>query len=198
LESLNLRYRFVNDGDDGVIIISRKDLGKLEGMYEWYEQYGYKMQAETPVDVLEEVEFCQCRPVWDGEKWLMCRNPDVVLNRDTYTTKSVQTIGQWNYYRGAIGNCGIAAAGGMPVVGAFYEALARGAKDVRSDDTSTGLYWMALGQNRTNQGIISAETRVSFFKAFGYTPDQQIRMEAEYKLINNKYHPSGVHQYFYR
>jgi hypothetical protein len=127
----------------------------------------------------------------------MCRHPDVVQNRDTYTIKSVQTKGQWNYYRGAIGNCGIAAFGGLPVVGAFYEALARGAKNVRSDDTSLGLYWMALGQDRKNTPI-RPETRVSFYKAFGYTPDEQVRIEIEYSRKQHEYHPSGVHQYFYR
>jgi hypothetical protein len=194
LESLNITHRFINDGDDGVIIINRCDLARLSGMYDWFSDYGYKMQAEEPVDVFEEIEFCQCRPVWEGAFYIMCRHPIVVINRDAYTTKSVETEGQWNYYRGAIGNCGIACSGGMPVLQNFYAALARGGKNVRSVDTSLGLYWLALGLSRQIREP-SSSTRVSFFKAFGITPDEQLILEQRYDRVVPTYRPSGTHQY---
>lgn len=192
--SLGIDYRFINDGDDGVIIISRDNLVKLEGMFEWFEQYGYKMQAEEPVEVFERIEFCQSKPVWDGNGYIMCRKPDVVMNRDAYTTKSVETEGQWNYYRGAIGNCGIASAGGLPVLQNFYRALARGAKDVRSNDTSLGLYWAAIGLDRKYTPV-SARTRFSFYLAFDITPDEQVRLEKRYDGLVPSYLPTKVHQY---
>lgn len=194
LKSLNIKFRFVNDGDDGVIFVDKKDLSKLDGLYDWFTQYGYKMEAEAPVDVFEEIEFCQCHPVWDGKLWLMCRNPFVVINRDAYTTKSVQTKGQWDFYRGAIGVCGIAAMGGMPVVGAYYSALARGTKMRRVDDETLGIYWMAVGLDRKCTAPLS-QTRVSFFLAFGITPDEQIVLERKYDAMVASYCPSGVHQY---
>jgi hypothetical protein len=194
LESLNIRYRFVNDGDDGLIFIERDDLNKLSGMTEWFETYGYRMSTEEAVDVFEHIEFCQCHPVWDGEMWIMCRHPDVVLTRDAYTTKSVETKGQWDYYRSAIGNCGIACTGGIPVLQSFYLSMTKDGKSVRSQDTSTGLYWMALGLDRVVKPI-HPSARLSFFKAFDITPDEQIVLEQSYSRCQPRYEPAGTHQY---
>jgi hypothetical protein len=195
LESLDVPYRFINDGDDGVILIERKHLDKLEGLQAWFENYGYKMQTEEVVDVFERIEFCQCQPVWDGSRWLMCRKPDVVIKRDVYTTKPAETKGQWDYYRGAIGNCGIAGCGGIPVLDAFYSMMARGAKNVRSQDTNTGLYWMAIGMDRVS-GEPSTDSRVSFFKAFDITPDLQVALEARFRNHHPVYSgPTQIQQY---
>jgi hypothetical protein len=195
LKSLNIKFRFINDGDDGVIFIEKSDLSKLGNMYEWYEQYGYKMQAEAPVSILERVEFCQCQPVWNGEEWLMCRKPDVVLNRDAYTTKSVQTKGAFDYYRSAIGTCGVAALGGMPVLNAFYEALRRGAKIIDDPDPDFGgIYWMSRDMNLTGRSVTPL-ARYSFYLAFDISPDEQVQLERMYSAYTPQYEPSGVHQY---
>ena len=58
MESLNIRYRVVNDGDDAVLFISRSDLDKLESLDIWFKTYGYNMTTEEPVEVFEELEFC--------------------------------------------------------------------------------------------------------------------------------------------
>ena len=61
--------------------------------------------------------------------------------------------------------------GGLPVLQAFYQALGRASNvEARSNDQSLGLYWLALGQDRKVREI-KPSARVSFFKAFGITPD---------------------------
>lgn len=194
LTSLNINFRLVNDGDDSVIILDQSDLHHLDDMYNWFVQYGFKMEIEKTVYEFEHIKFCQCNPVWDGSGWLMVRDPRVVVSRDCYTIKSVRTKGQFDYYRGAIGNCGIAAYGGMPVIGEFYNWMSRGAKNVRSEDTSLGMYWMSLGMDR-KLTTISQETRYSFFKAFDITPDVQLSFEKDLASKTMLYRPSRVHQY---
>jgi len=197
LKSLSIKFRFINDGDDGVIFLEKRDLQKLSELPKWYADYGYNMQVEEPVSVIEQVEFCQCKPVWEGSKYIMCRHPDVITNRDAYTIRSVASIGQWNYYRGAIANCGLSCMGGMPVAQSFYAALGRGAKDVKLNDTSLGIYWLALGMSRKFTSI-SPEVRLSFMKAFDITPDEQIRIEKRYDEMVVSYRPGKTEQYLYR
>jgi len=196
LKSLKIPFRFINDGDDGVILVNREHLSKLNNLQAWFRDYGYKMETEDPVYYLEQIEFCQCKPIWDGKAYIMARNPDVVCNRDAYTTKSVATRGQWDYYRSAIATGGLRAMGGIPVVQNFYRALGKGAKEVELTDTSTGLYWMGQGLTRTfNQP--NPSTRLSYFIAFDITPDTQVVMEEKYDTMVPMYEPSGVHKYLY-
>lgn len=193
-----IQYRFFLDGDDGGLIVSRKDLHLIFDLVDWFATLGYVTILEEAVDTFEQINFCQSNPVWNGERYIMCRNPDKIMNGDCYTTKSVTSKKQWDYYRASIGNCGIAAMGELPIVGAYYDALRRGAGAPKATlDEQSGLYWMSRGMNRERRQP-GDETRVSFFKAFGYTPDQQILLEDKYDRLVHEYLPSGVHQYLYQ
>jgi hypothetical protein len=189
MEQLQIPYRFVNDGDDGVLFIEREDLHMLHELDEWFRGYGFVMECEEPVDVIEQLEFCQCKPVWD-DGYVMCRKPDVVTRKDAFTTKPMNTKGHWDYYRGAVGSCGIAAMGGMPVNQSFYSMLRRGTSRPRRGygPLDSGLWYQSQGmENRIKEP--SAETRLSFFKAFDIVPDMQRVLEKWYDGTVPTYSP---------
>lgn len=194
LTALGIDYRFCNDGDDGVIIVERESLQKLSDLTDYFKQFGYDMQVEPEVEVFEKIEFCQSQPVLGPHGWIMCRKPSVVLKRDAFTTKSMDQVGQWNYYRGAVASCGLASMSGMPVLQEFYSMLGRGTEMKRPSILNSGLERHAKGMEYGYTEVPS-HTRVSFYKAFGIEPDRQKMLEAVYRQHIPRYNPHRTHLY---
>jgi hypothetical protein len=168
------KYELMNDGDDCVLIMERRHLHRLNNLGNWFADFGYNMTREPPVYQLEELEFCQCRPVFDGAKWTMVRDPRVSLAKDLITFKSLNTRGDFDYLRCAISDCGLSLVGGMPIVQSYYLALQRGAKRKnwkRPANYTTGMQFMAHNMNRKISDP-TPEARLSFYLAFGYTPER--------------------------
>ena len=135
------------------------------------------MKREAPVYELEEIEFCQSHPVFDGTKWVMMRNFPVSVAKDLVSYKSVVSEAAWNGLRGSISDCGLALTGGLPVLPNFYTMLGRGAGEKRIKDVErTGMSY--LSERMSRQGLeVTPDARSSFFFAFGITPDEQLAME---------------------
>jgi hypothetical protein len=173
-----IRARLANNGDDCVVIMDGQDLLEFEdGLIEWFLELGFEMEVERPVKTFEHIQFCQTQPVWAGDRWLMCRQPDVAISKDLTSLLPLDKC--LKAYLGAIGQCGLRALGGMPVFQEFYANLALAGKGSGLGDHPTlasGLRMMADRLQR-GYGEISAETRASFCFAFGILPSEQIQLE---------------------
>jgi len=189
----NFRIALINDGDDCVLLCERKHVGDLADMGTWFQQLGMVMVAEEPVFELEQLEFCQSRPIeiTDGV-YRMVRDPRVVLSKDLITIKPVQGEADYMFYRRAIGQCGLSLAGDVPVMWQFYQAMMRGTTERHSAKSNgrkrvfeleTGMQYLALGMNEKCSEPTTA-ARVSFAKAFGIMPDLQLALEREYSRLD--------------
>lgn len=179
-DEVGLNAKLVNNGDDCVLFLEREDLGKLTTLPGWFQAMGFPMTIEDPVDTLEELEFCQCKPVYDGKRWRMVRNPHTSLVKDRFMMKNVSDSKTQSRLRDAIGMCGGAIAGDMPVYCSFYASMV----DVnhRSGgemDPNSGFFQMARGLI-TNFNKPTQEARYSFWLAFGITPDEQVELEERF------------------
>lgn len=65
--------KFINDGDDSVIVLERQDLEKLNNIPEYFSNLGFKMEIEPFVDTIEKVVFCQAQPVKVGPSYRFVR-----------------------------------------------------------------------------------------------------------------------------
>jgi hypothetical protein len=194
-------YSFADDGDDCLIIISRQHLGLLDDFERHMEALGLPVTLESPVDVFEEIEFCQSHPVLGPDGWVMCRDPKTSMCKDLYTTKPVDTFAQWNYYRKLMALSGLALTRGLPVMESFYKCLKRGVPEkvkIR-EEFETGMQWLSIGMSKYDESPeippkhVSADTRLSFFKAFDITPDEQRTLEEMYDASTPKYAPFFSH-----
>lgn len=181
----------LNDGDDCVLIFESDQLQCLDRLPEWFSQLGFIMKVEKPVYELEHVEFCQSHPIEvDVGVWRMVRDPRKVLSKDTYVVKPINNINDWDYFRTAIGQCGLSLAGDLPVFCEFYRCLMRGANPycTRSRRNrfraplDTGMEYLARGME-VKYSSPTDRARVSFCRAFDIWPDQQIALEEEYRRI---------------
>lgn len=177
--------RLVNDGDDCVVMLERHQFAELQATYlEFFESLGFTMKLEGYTTIFEEIDFCACRPIFDGSTWRMVRDPRKSLDKDLISVRPVTSHTTWANYCSAIADCGLALAGDLPVLGAFYGMLHQG-RDV-DRQLLTGMDYMARGLEQRS-ATINDTTRFSFYKAFGIKPDEQTALEEFYRSVTLSY-----------
>jgi hypothetical protein len=182
------KFRLANNGDDCVLIVESRDVALvLDGLYEWFLEFGFKMEVEPTVDTFERIVFCQSSPVFDGTKWVMVRDPRVSLSKDAICLNRNYSYGPGaRKWLGAVGACGLSMTGGIPVLQDYYSAFLRGGVDgLRWDPVvfETGMAMLAKGCSRGYREPTDA-ARVSFWQAFGVTPTEQRLAEESYRSVD--------------
>jgi hypothetical protein len=188
-KTCGVRIRLANNGDDCSVFMERGDLARFtDGLDAWFLEMGFTLTTEGTSEVFERVDFCQTRPVFTGRGWVMCRNPRVGLCKDVLCKqptmdRPVTGYRRWLYQ---VGQAGAAIADGVPVFSAAYSAFQRvGIACSRAQgfgDMSSGFEHMARGLVCCHTAIIP-EARLSFWRAWGITPDQQEALECHFREL---------------
>lgn len=181
IEDRGITARLVNNGDDCVVLCEKEDLDQFNGLDRWALDFGYQLVREDPVYDLEGIEFCQTRPVYTANGWRMVRDPRVAMSKDCVSLQGWDSEDAMRRWMGSVGACGLSLTRGVPVWEAWYSRLVRMGLDDDSGLTERvwdcGLGFLARGVEGCE---IVDESRMSFYRAFGITPDQQASLEAEY------------------
>jgi hypothetical protein len=198
---LRVPMEIMNDGDDCVLIFERVHLDNVRNkVADYFLQFGMRVVIDKIAHTLEEMEFCQCHPVYIPLHggYVMVRNPVKCLAGDASgfgsfcdgEAKARQTLR-------AIGLCGGFLVRGLPMLQPFYASLrAASPNSVQLDDPNAisatgflihakmlaGAEGVRLSTLREYQLItpIHPDTRVSFHKAFGIDPNYQRLVEERY------------------
>lgn len=190
---VGLKASLANMGDDCVIFLDKSQLKMLQmSLTGWWLDRGYNAIVEKPCEELEQIEFCQSKPVCVNGSWVMVRNPEKALTKDCITLQSSETPAQIGATYMAISTCGRIINSGVPISFALHSCLYRGAKkhskDVKLSDEfcfkaiEYGNYERMKGLTYKRKHI-SSSTRLSYYKAFGITPDIQIALEEYYQSL---------------
>lgn len=185
VDSLGIEARLINNGDDNVLICAGVDRGDVEcSLYTHWLRYGFEVVSEPPVYVLEQLTFCQMNPVFDGNQYIMVRNPITTMSKDAYSITPFNSVNAARMWAHAVGECGLSITGGIPVVQEYYHNWVRNGikkgKICRSKDFDSGLYHLSKLSSRCYSPVCD-DARYSFYLAFGLTPDQQVEMENYYR-----------------
>jgi hypothetical protein len=169
------------DGDDCLLFVPPASLPLLDNLSEWYLGYGLRMTVEEPAFEPEQVEFCQSRPVFDGQQWVLCRAPQKALNTDGFVPYHLSRVGALIHIR-AVGLCGLSLAAGLPIFDVFYSSLVAHGRTGRWDPVALGgiCYQHRLqvkAGNVAHSRPVHPDARISFWRAFGIHPDEQLVME---------------------
>lgn len=179
-----VRVELANNGDDCVVFMERHDEPAFQrGLSSWFRSKGFAMAVEPTVDTLEQVEFCQSRPVQLSTGWRMVRNVSSCLMKDPMCLLSIPNDKVYRKWLAAIGTCGGHLAAGVPVLSEFYGVFSRA-----GTSCSQGML-QEVFKNRSQlhlaqglkAGAIDANARVSFYYAFGILPDDQQQLEQFYR-----------------
>ncbi len=193
---LHGQVKLLNDGDDCVIIMDRRNLKRFtEGLQDWFLEMGLTMEYDGVYTDLESVEFCQSRPVFDSEHgYRLLPRPTKRLYSDLITTKNIGVKKVYNAQIGAIAGCGLAWAGGLPVFGAFYEWLGRGATPWipgEGDQYYKFRQELVSGMSRGMREPTDEE-RISFYFSFDISPEEQILIENYYSSLPDPIYSQAV------
>lgn len=193
---LHGKVKLLNDGDDCVIIMDRRTLTKFtDGLQEWFLEMGLTMEYDGIYTELEEVEFCQSRPVFDSvHGYRLIPRPTKRLYSDLITTKDISVKKVYNKQIGAVAGCGLALSDGLPVYNAFYQWLGRGATpwipeqgDFYYKFRQELIDGMSKGDRKPTD-----EERISFFFAFDISPQEQILIEDYYDSLHDPIYTKAI------
>lgn len=142
-----------------------------------FEAWGMTTKLEGIGWCPEEVSYCQARPVFLEDGWMMVRDYQRVLNRLPYTVRSYGGQGWIKYARG-VAACERALSSGVPILSAIAAGLRRDLGDGpmiidRSDERAYAIAMQVANYNRT----ITDAARDSYHLAYGIDPIEQRVLE---------------------
>lgn len=178
-----LQLELANNGDDCVVFLERRNLGKLHDLGPWFSEMGFNMKIEAPVDVFERIEFCQTQPIWDGRAWVMVRSGLTAIAKDCCILHPMHSKASFDKWRYVLAEAGLHLTGGIPIFQSFYKALGHGgipSRMLASPQFETGMMRLARGMHR-QYGPVHPAARVSFWLAFGIVPDMQEAIESYFE-----------------
>lgn len=184
------RAALANNGDDCMVFMEREDLKRFTRDVEpWFLKMGFTMKVEAPAYDFEKVEFCQTRPIWTPDGWIMVRNYPNALAKDCTSIVPLDTEKGARKWMNAVGRCGMSLTGGVPIYQEFYQFLMDMGLPSGTDNhpiMECGMTMMAVGMERGRMPV-HPRTRYSFWLAFGITPDQQEIIEEYYRSVSRSW-----------
>jgi hypothetical protein len=210
---LKIDAKIIDNGDDCLVIVSQSQLDaallreskqadQFPGLIQqFFTNFGMQLEVENIVDRLEDISFCQCRPIElsDGT-YTMIRNPLTVITKDCATKKKFQSVEQYYSWLRAIGEGGARSNHGIPILSEFYYSMhrhgfldskdkSRKFKGVIENEYSI-LRYSGKGDftpcKPTHADEITDQSRLSFYKMTGITPDDQLYIEGYYRAAGRK------------
>jgi len=177
---LGIKYEFICDGDDAVIIVERRDANKMDSYVNYWRELGFDAKLEDYVSSFEQIKFCQTQPleVMPG-KWIMCRDPVRAIQRSLHshrkrTTKDMLEL-MWS-----VGKCELSIHAGVPVMQEFAKWCIRNGhkpKDrTHQEFTQTHHQYWHL-PDYVGELPVSATSRCSFERCFGISLQEQFVLE---------------------
>jgi hypothetical protein len=189
------KWDLLDDGDDVLLIVEESDLPRVVGtVKDAFLAFGHELKVESVTRVLEQVEFCQSRPIeWSPGKHKFVRNPWKVLSTALTGVKYFNQDGARAKLLYSIGICELVLSLGVPVLQEFALAILRNCgvdeglqlppdgslmSRVRRELRTLGLRTL----QRVDPQPVQTCARLSFELAFGMTPARQVQAESSLRL----------------
>jgi len=175
------------DGDDALLFISADNLHLLQTLLvPHYLQFGMEIEVAEIAYTIEEINWCQTRPIHIDGHWIMIRDPIRVLS-NVLVSKKWQPHRQRDYM-GAIALCEMALNRGVPVLQEMSMALWRNSsqnpnanemerKEALLSRVLNFNSWDGLCKRGMDPTPVTIESRLSFERGFGVTIMEQLSWE---------------------
>jgi len=195
-KGLSKRVKLLNDGDDCVLIMDERTREAFtSGLKEWFLDMGITMEYDGVYRYLEEVEFCQARPLFDSQLgYRLVPRPSKRLYSDLVSTKDLSVKKVHDKWLGAVAGCGLASCSGVPVFQEFYTWLAKEVKPyIPIEGSPHYRFRQELVKGMTMRyRMPTVEERISFFHAFDITPAEQELLEQYFSTLPAPHHSAPV------
>lgn len=185
------KFDVLDDGDDCLLLIEADDLPwVVENAYTIFLSFGMEIKVESIAARMEDVEWCQCKPVMTGGGWKFVRRPEKVLNGSACGLKYLDpSLRLRRKLLRSIGMTELILNQGVPILQAYALAILRvaGPGEALQFDTTDEMYHKldvelrARGEKLEDAKArpVTDEARASFALAFGFAPAEQVELEQQ-------------------
>lgn len=183
---IGVDVELANNGDDCVVFLESRDEQRFTSILSgWFRSRGFAMTVEPPAYEFEELEFCQTHPVQLSTGWRMVRNLSAVMTKDPMCLVPIPNVTVLRKWYGAVGMCGYKLCTGVPIMSSLYQVFLR-----HGGEFSEG-FLREVFKNRSqlslmqglSSAVVDANSRVSFYYAFGIIPDHQLLLEQYFEKL---------------
>lgn len=184
-------WDIIDDGDDILVIVEASEVERvLADLPGHFLELGQEIKVEAPAYVMEDVEWCQAKPVLVDGEYKFVRNPAKVLSGALVGPKFIQMKSERSR-RALVNSIGLGEGHmnkGVPVLQSFASCLIRNAnttRQVRLDNNESLLYKLKHELGKPCVGKIpdfqptpvDDQARLSFARAFGINVTDQLHYE---------------------
>jgi hypothetical protein len=172
-------YHLIDNGDDFLIITEYDSEIDVQRLVPYFLSCGFSLRVEGSTETIEEIRFCQAAPLDLGHCKRMVRPPHT-LTKDMASYRDLRCIKLRKAWLSAVGACGRALTEGVPVHYSVFSAIPHYGVTNSNLSLDAGFFQLSKGLNdesASRGGVISDVARVSYWKAFGISPGQQIELE---------------------
>lgn len=174
LESLSIKHCLYIDGDDFLIFTEKEDSHLIDpGLY---KQFGMDTKLDGQANMMEDIEFCQTKPVFNGVSYTMVRNPVRMLERLQWGVGEFHPKHIVNYLT-SIGLCCLSLGMGLPVEQYIGEKLSKLGGRVVETNLTRVANSMFVRPGKARVICPDIATRLSYERAFGITLQMQQDIE---------------------
>jgi hypothetical protein len=195
LSSYGVRYDILVDGDNALVFLERADSVRVLGTF--YQDVlnagGFEMTLEKPVSYLEGIRFGRSAPVWVGH-WTMVREPWSVLSGAYASHRWLREPRFGRRWVHGVAQCELSLALGVPVLQAAALSVLRQTAEEKKVPTEALSDYFVVGAwlaGEEDVVPVRSDARLSFERAFGISPDEQVAMEGYLERVVVG-HPGGV------
>lgn len=193
MEELEVVFDLFDDGDDCLLLVESDDVEKvLTQLPGLALEMGHELKIENQARTLEEVEWCQSKPVFDGKTYKFVRNPWKVMSCALVGTRWLAASHRSRLeFLAGLAQCELVLNCGIPVLQEYAKALLRNSRDAHPKfDTNSGEWWRYVRELRYHgPSEITEMSRLSFAEAFGITVEEQLTYEKQLSEWNFEVSP---------
>jgi len=192
LNKLNIKHCLYIDGDDFLVFVDKINENMIDPA--WYNQFGMSTKLDNIAHQMEHIDFCQTRPVFNGESYTMVRNPIRMLERLQWGVGKFAESYIVNYLT-SVGMCCLSLGMGLPVEQYIGSKLASlGGRRVRTDmDYSANK--MKIRPSKATLQPPSMAVRLSYEEAWGFSIPFQHLLENLSVDLEPRIEPLALPQY---
>jgi len=187
VNKLKVKMDLLVDGDDALLFIERRDLSRLsQVLVPHYLEFGMEMEVADIAFTMEDVDWCQTRPIYVDGHYTMVRNPVRTLSH-VLVSKKWQPHRQRDYMA-SIALCEQSLNRGVPVLQAMSRALWRNSSqnaNALDSERREALFsrvlafssWETIVKEGFKEVPVSQASRLSFERAFNISVSEQVAWE---------------------
>lgn len=178
------KFDILVDGDNALVFLERSSAEWVSRNFaNWvFESCGHEMVLEKPVSYLEGVRFGRSAPVFLGHGlgWTMVREPESVLSNAFASHRWLREPVFARRWCNGVARCELSLARGVPVLQVFALEVLKQTETRKAVPLEALRDYFVVGAWLAGEEAVipvTRECRLSFERAFGWSPEEQLRVE---------------------